>query len=240
MSVRNAVAIESLEHRNLFTAISASHLVLNVIGNAGFANVITVGVSPDGQSIDSTIQWQTRKGPQTLSKSFTIANQIGHVIIRGGAGNDVIVIDQTYSAFPFSTEINAKGGNDTIRSGDERDLIFVSGGHDNVNSGAGDDSIHAMGGKDTIIAGAGNDRILVQTGKNYIDGGDGNDTLRVASGHDTLYGGDGADVFNVVKVKKHPVNDFNSSIDRFKKVEPPPPDEPSLFDDWLKGATWPF
>ncbi len=234
-----SIVIESLENRRLFAGITVSHLVMHVTGNPSISNTITVGLSPDQTSVDATISWPTKKGPKTISQSFAIADQVGYLIIKGGSHPDMIVVDQTYGSFQISTQINGGAGRDTIYGGDERDLIYARGGNEYVDSGAGNDSIKASGGKDTLLAGLGDDRIDVNKGKNYINGGDGNDTLRANSGHDTLLGGAGNDKFVVVMMKKHPLNDYDTSIDTLKKITPAD-NGSSFLDDWLNGLTWPF
>jgi Ca2+-binding RTX toxin-like protein len=125
-----------------------------------------------------------------------ISDRLGHNILMGGAGSDVI---------------EAGDGNDHIYgqspSGgpDGGDLIFAGGGSDYVNGNAGADTIWGGDGSDRIQGGAdddqvrgeaGNDTINGNRGNDSVDGGDGNDSLRGGQGDDTIDGGAGNDIFS--------------------------------------------
>src|ERR1019366_2821435 len=110
--------LEFLESRRLFAGIALSHTVLNVVGSSA-ANTITVGLSPDQQSVVATISFQTpRGGPQQITHSFPAAG-IREVIIRGGPAADLITVDQSNGSFTIPTLIFAGSGNDSVYGGDE-------------------------------------------------------------------------------------------------------------------------
>ena len=91
------------------------------------------------------------------------------------------------------TEIEAKGGNDTITGADGDDKLDGGEGNDDLKGGAGDDTIDGGEGDDTIDGGDGNDTIKGDAGKDDIKGGAGNDAIEGGEGDDTIDGGAGND-----------------------------------------------
>ena len=211
--------VEALEPRQLFTGISVIGAGLNVIGLASKPNTIVVGLAPGGTEIAASISYPMGKTTKVISQTVSMSG-LTSLVIDGGGRADSITIDQTNGSFPLPTTINAKGGNDTIRCGDEPDVVLAGAGNDYVDGGAGDDILFGQGGKDTLVGGLGNDRLHAGTGHDSLVGGQGNDTLYAMNGGDTLFGGDGTsdglggvNTFNVHSLARNPVNDYVKGTD---------------------------
>lgn len=87
-----------------------------------------------------------------------------------------------------SFEVNAAGGNDTIRvTGRVRVPITMRGG-------PGRDTLVGGNGPDKLLGGPGNDRLVGRGGSDLLYGGPGNDVLIGGRGRDVLWGGPGRDV----------------------------------------------
>ncbi len=95
------------------------------------------------------------------------------LVIRGGAGNDIISVAS--SAAGFTRELYGDAGDDILTGGEGADLI---------DGGAGNDQLAGKGGADELRGGAGSD---------YLDGGSGGDLLVGGLGNDILLGGAGSD-----------------------------------------------
>lgn len=77
-------------------------------------------------------------------------------------------------------------GDDTIDTGNGKDVFSGGDGNDTLTGGNGKDVLNGDAGDDILSGGRGNDMLM---------GGDGNDTLNGGIGHDLLTGGAGADTF---------------------------------------------
>jgi Ca2+-binding RTX toxin-like protein len=183
---------ESLESRRLFAGVALSHHILNVNGSSA-PNTITVGLTPDQQSVIATVSFQNKKGPQQVSGTFAIAGIRG-VFIHGGPGADLITIDQTNGSFLIPTKIVAGNGNDTVFAGDEPDDISGGQGNDYIDAGQGMNRVLGDAGSDTLIGGDGGNILVGGNGNDSLTGGAGNDTLFGQAGSDTLIGNAGEDV----------------------------------------------
>lgn len=158
--VSRVAETDSLERRTLLVAgsatIEAAHLVVE---GTSKADTIVLAAHPrDRKRVVVTING--------AAFSFKRAAYFA-VDIRGGGGNDHIVIEDGWKA-PAATT---------------------------VNGGKGDDRIEwAASSRALIDGGSGNDALLVTgTGAVYLFGGDGSDEMRGGAGDDTLIGGAGAD-----------------------------------------------
>jgi len=138
---------------------------------------------------------------------------ISDIVINGGLGSDVVVLDASLTALTGSLVFNGASGNDSLDSsaytgrvvfngGDGDDTFLGGSGNDVVNGGAGDDSIFTGAGTDLVRAGAGNDSVdagadadtvFGEDGDDVLIGGDGDDILNGNSGSDTITGDDGDD-----------------------------------------------
>ncbi len=136
----------TVNNNNYSLAVDASQFKANALNQNVFDNVLdTNGVAGTGQGlgnggtlfapIDGTHQPVV---PATLaSNKYLIAN-----VFTGTDFADVIKVTDTAAA-PFTANINAGAGNDTITGGFGADVI-------NGGAGAGADSIITTGGNDTI------------------------------------------------------------------------------------------
>jgi Ca2+-binding RTX toxin-like protein len=140
-------------------------------------------------------------------KHYLTAEQARNLEIRGGRGNDTIIVDQDVQVGHWFDRLNNRGitidggrgddfivgsrGNDTIRGGRGNDTIIGSEGDDNISGGRGDDSIFGGGGNDRIAGGRGNDAIWGGEGDDTINGGRGDDTIIDWAGNNRIRGGRG-------------------------------------------------
>jgi Ca2+-binding RTX toxin-like protein len=134
------------------------------------------------------------------------------VIVNGTAGNDVILIDQTATAYVITrngvatTHVFADVSKIDIFCGEGDDIVVATvavtrgfyadggGGNDRMVGGVGPDTFLGASGKDQLYGSFGNDR---------LNGAGGNDKVLGEAGADRLYGGDGNDYI-----------DGGSSVDR--------------------------
>jgi Ca2+-binding RTX toxin-like protein len=141
-----------------FGSQSASDEAFFSVNSTSFdteTGVLTVG----GNSEGSSIQVSSGSLVVTVDGVTQSFNGVQQVVIRGGAGNDLISI----------------APNVTVP-------VVVYGGD-------GDDIILGGGGNDVLIGGDGNDLILGRGGRNLLIGGAGSDILIGGSGDDILIGG---------------------------------------------------
>jgi Ca2+-binding RTX toxin-like protein len=227
--------IETLEGRRLFAGFSLNqHHQLNVIGSGNFPNTITVGLTPDGKSIQAEIQATVyNHRVVTFEKTYPLSDKIRKVYIQGGSSYDTITIDQTYGSFPIPCEMVGGAGDDTIVGGDEPDTMFGGSGNDSLVGNSGNDVLYGGKGLDTLLGGPGNDYLNGGQNSDSLVGGDGNDTLVDFQGPDKVYGGAGNNVFYIPSFAEDPQNDFNKTTDKVHYVTYIPPsnnDNTSLLD----------
>ena len=230
-----AVKIESLERRQLMSVAFSAH-VLKVVGSASQPNTITVGLTPDGQSVEATISYPTKKGPHVVSDTFALSKLIQWVKITSGNKSDLITIDQSNGSFPVATQIKTLNGNDTIMGGDEPDLVTLGNGIDNVSSGNGDDTLIGGRGPDTMIGGQGNDVLRAGRGHAQMIAGDGFNTFIDPFGHNTVLGGSGHDTFILKSLILDPDNNYNPAKDKFRQYTPPSTDSNNDLLDGILAA----
>jgi Ca2+-binding RTX toxin-like protein len=214
--MNSAPLIESLESRRLFAGIIFSGHILRVIGNIT-PNIETVGLTPDGQSVEVTLRFSTPRGTHYFSKLVPLSQKIILVSLVGGNGADYLTVDQTNGLFNIRCNMFGGNGNDTLVGGNEADSLDGCLGNDSLVGGDGNDTIYGSRGNDTIYGNAGNDYLNGGLGHDYIEGDDGNDTLADAFGPDTLYGGAGNNLFigSVIGPDK---TDFDPKRDRVEIV----------------------
>ncbi len=124
------------------------------------------------------------------SRTFT-GNDRNNLVIRAGAGNDVIQVDPGVTV---NLRLFGGDGDDVITGGGGHDRIDGGAGNDRINGGAGNDYIYGGDGNDTLQGGDGNDTVYGGRGNDLVYGNAGNDYLEGGEGNDTMYGGDGNDV----------------------------------------------
>lgn len=87
--------------------------------------------------------------------------------------------------------VRGGAGNDVLRAGGERVLLYGSGGSDRLHGGFGDDSLWAGTGNDKLWGNGGRDILEGEEGADALVGGCERDTMRGGSGRDRLYADDG-------------------------------------------------
>lgn len=126
-------------------------------------------------------------------------------IVRGGAGNDLYIIDDAGALI-----VEASGqGRDTLEAWVDvllpehietlelkgQALRGTGNRQDNMVLGnAGDNVISGLGGKDTLFGDQGDDTLSGGSGADLLFGGEGEDVLRGGAGNDTLLAQDDDDV----------------------------------------------
>lgn len=139
----------------------------------------------------------------TDTTSYWLGGGSGSLTLRGGAGNDVLLIN----ANTLQANIDGGGGFDIVKVNDTRGVTLnLAAAHvEEALGDIGSDTFNASGmtssafldggaGNDILIGGIANDAIGGGTGDDYIDGGRGNDVLRGGGGRDLIFGGDGNDI----------------------------------------------
>ena len=144
---------ETLESRQMMAAhpiglavsqaIVDGDLQLRISGGRK-SDMIGVTATADGLLI-SNVRWN-----KTVTGNFT------SIVIRGGKGNDLVVVDSTLT---IPVAIFGSAGNDTIVGGGGNDKLYGQGGTDSLNGGAGDDVLVNVGDSknDRSTGGAGFD-----------------------------------------------------------------------------------
>ena len=85
-----------------------------------------------------------------------------------------------FVASDLGSNVQARGGDDTLLGGAGNDRLRGDGGNDTINSGDGDDSINGGDGNDNINAGGGDfDFIDLSTGTDSVNGDAGMDQIAV-------------------------------------------------------------
>jgi Ca2+-binding RTX toxin-like protein len=107
----------------------------------------------------------------TSDFSFARAD-VTRIIVRAGAGNDAVRMDESNGVFTdtIPTTIDGGTGNDRIAGGK---------GNERLLGGPGNDSIDGNGGDDVALLGTGSDTFV-------WDPGDGSDTIEGGAGADTM------------------------------------------------------
>lgn len=162
--------------------------------------------------------------------------QVGYVVIRGTAANDVLVGDSR------NNEVWGYEGDDQLSGGAGDDVLLGGAGADHLDGGSGNDTISYAGAIEdlradlvsgtgrfgdaagdvyvsieNIIGGEGGDSILGSAASNHLDGRDGGDLIIGNGGADILTGGIGADrfIYNAIsdstKTATDVITDFSQS-----------------------------
>ncbi len=155
---------------------------LEIIGSGSCANTITVGLTPDQQSIAVSIVYaQNRKTNKTINGTYAVAS-VTSLYITGGSKADYIAVDQTNGPINLPAAIIARGGNDTVYGSNGPNFVRGDGGNDYIVGGNANDSLFGDSSRDTLIGGAGDDQLHGGGGDDSLEGDTGNDTLFAAHG----------------------------------------------------------
>jgi len=129
-------------------------------------------------------------------------------VVKGGAGDDLLVGDGNYGAFlggAGNDRLIGRGGTDALRGDEGDDVLDGGGGYDELRGGRenrgadlalggdGGDSIELGAGYDVGLGEAGDDGIAGESGADRIEGGAGDDTINGGLGPDRLAGESGRD-----------------------------------------------
>ncbi len=176
----------------------------HIYGDSGF-NLDTATRELTVPNIDSSVN---------PSRDFLT---VGNDTIDGGSDDNIIlgdygIITQTPGTPRILTTANviqvetvnpADGGNDTITTGNEQDIILAGNGNDTVNAGDGNNIVIGDNGKVTIPAGnihriettdsdlGGDDTITTGSGEDIVLGGFASDNITTATGNDIVLGDNG-------------------------------------------------
>ena len=136
-------------------AASPSPIIVDVVsmidGNlvvAGSSVADNITVNTANATAVTVFRNGVNRGPFNLSAG-------GRVIIRGGAGNDVISMNG-----PISAEIYGDDGNDYLYGGSGNDVVWGGAGNDYLSLGSGDDAGIGGLGRDYLYGGNGNDILI--------------------------------------------------------------------------------
>jgi len=133
--------------------------VLTINGDAG-NNGLAVGQTP--------AHIVTLNGSPVLGGTVPVVNV--HVVrMNGGAGDDILKLDETNGPMPRG-EFDGGEGNDTLIGGSQADTLIGGPGNDRAIGGPGDDTVSLGDGSDQFTWNPGD-------GSDHVDGGAGGDTL---------------------------------------------------------------
>jgi Ca2+-binding RTX toxin-like protein len=122
-----------------------------------------------------------RAGNDTLRQSTDDRSSL-----QGGAGTDTLDA-RAYTGQVEFAYMNGGDGNDTMRTGSGRAVMFGDLGDDQLVGGAGNDVLDGGPGRDDLAGGAGDDELRggsIQTGNAFTS--DGQDTIAGGAGLDLL------------------------------------------------------
>ena len=186
--------IEQLESRRLMSAAphaGAAAVIGKVLAVSGTADadVIVVGLNVDRK----TVSVQMTNGSGTSTRTFPKAS-FSNAVILGGAGDDVLIVDEAFGRFVPTLMIGGSGG-DMLSGGSGGDVLVGDGGRDVGNVKKGDALAGVANGilhSDKDSAAAGDDVLMGNGGDDWIFGGRGNDVAFGGDGNDVLDGGEGS------------------------------------------------
>lgn len=103
------------------------------------------------------------------------AEEARNLEIRGGKGNDTIIVDPDVKVGNWFDRLTNRGI--TLDGGDGDDILIGGSGNDTIRGGRGNDIILGGDGNDRINGGDGNDIIMDWSGNNRMRGGRGQDMV---------------------------------------------------------------
>ncbi|WP_158271819.1 S8 family serine peptidase [Methylosinus sporium] len=185
------------------SASVTSYVVTDGAGHSLDASSFTLADGTHPNAFYSTTGNDSFLVDATDTRSYWLGGGSGSLTLRGGAGNDVLIIN----AATAQANIDGGGGFDIVKVNDTRGVTLdLAAAHvEEAIGDIGDDVLNASGmtanafldgagGNDILIGGIANDAIGGGAGDDYIDGGRGNDILRGGDGRDLIFGGDGDDL----------------------------------------------
>ncbi len=163
--------IETLESRQLLSAITFAAGIVKVTGDASSSNSMSAEIGNSGKlSFQVNGQWDSYNSSDVKGIEFD-----------GGSAADAVYLD---IAIQQPATVHTGAGNDTLRGGGAKDYL---------DAGDGNDLVYSRGGNSTLLGGNGDDTLIGDKGDEYFDGGAGNDSIQGYSGNDTIIAGDGSD-----------------------------------------------
>jgi Ca2+-binding RTX toxin-like protein len=113
---------------------------------------------------------------------------------NGGAGNDVITLDETNGPLP-AVRLSGGNGSDALTGGSGNDQLSGDNGNDSLSGGIGNDQLSGGNGDDILLGGSGIDQLTGGNGNDFVDGDGGADTAFLGAGDDVFRWdqGDGSD-----------------------------------------------
>src|SRR5262245_32148466 len=167
-------------------------------------------------SHDATGQILVNGGAVTIKGGPAMVANTNVINVFGGAGNDVISLDESSGVLP-KANLYGGAGSDTLTGGSGDDQLFGEAGDDTLLGKRGVDALFGGAGNDVLTGGAGDDEIFGQAGKDRMiwNPGDGSDINEGGAGDDTVEvnGGNGAETFTATA---------NGSRVRFDRTNPVP------------------
>lgn len=117
--------LETLESRQLLSAIIQNGFIITAEGDLNSANRI------DAQIFGHSLRLQLNGQERWFDRDSRIT-----IFANGGNANDTITVNDNV---PFPVTVNARAGNDSIKTGSGNDTINAGDGYDSVDGGAGND-----------------------------------------------------------------------------------------------------
>ena len=103
--------------------------------------------------------------------------------IKGGAGNDVIIIGDIDNVIASRMVVDGQAGNDDLSAAPSRFAVSMTGGAgvDRMSGNNGNDTLLGGDDDDTLYGGSGSDTLLGEFGSDLVNGQGSNDLI--AGGH---------------------------------------------------------
>ncbi|HEY9817955.1 MAG TPA: lamin tail domain-containing protein [Candidatus Obscuribacterales bacterium] len=184
-------------------------------GNGGGDNIIDLGLGTNsfwaaGGNNTITARGRNTIGIGTGNDTVTIGAGDDFIYsVNGGGGTNVLRLGSG------ANEVWLEGGDYTIITGRDNDVIGLGTGTDNVNAGDGDNIIYMVNPE----LPAGNKTIQTGDGDDYIATGSGDDLLNGGTGNNILLGGVGADTFVVSSGAYNYIGDFELGVDQIQLID---------------------
>ncbi len=168
------------------------HATINV------TRIVTVGIGEDAKAESQTTPFSEEKSVRGTFKDRRTVSKVKVVGVDADEGIEL-------SGILSPSEIDARGGNDTVNLSPSDGGRSPSSGAALIDGGEGDDVITGGSKADVIYGRGGTDTIYGRAGADLIDGGDGddliygeeeNDVIRGGPGIDTIEGGTGLDLLS--------------------------------------------